>query len=100
VSPLPNRISRVALNDLEEIWLYTMENWSVEQANRYHQLIIDEVAYICKNRNSGKSIAHIRDGYRSSKVKSHLIFYKIENNVIHVARILHEIMDVQTKLYE
>jgi len=91
-------ISKKAVSDLEEIWLYTVEHWSVEQADRYYNLIFDEIAYICKNEDAGKSIEHIRKGYRAAKVKSHLIFYKISNDVIEIVRILHERMDIENRL--
>lgn len=29
-------VSEKALDDLNTIWIYTAENWSVEQANRYY----------------------------------------------------------------
>jgi len=29
-----------AIFDLEEIWLYTVDKWSVDQADRYHSLIM------------------------------------------------------------
>jgi toxin ParE1/3/4 len=29
-------ISEQALKDIENIWLYTLENWSAEQADRYY----------------------------------------------------------------
>jgi toxin ParE1/3/4 len=31
-------ISEKALEDLNNIWIYTAENWSVEQANRYYKI--------------------------------------------------------------
>ena len=91
------RISKKAISDLEEIWFYTVEKWSVEQADRYYHLIFDEIAYICKNENAGKSMNHVRKGYRASKVKSHLIFYKVAKNVIDIIRILHEKMDMENR---
>ncbi len=33
-------ISEKALEDINNIWIYTAENWAVEQANRYYNLII------------------------------------------------------------
>ncbi len=45
---LPFVISKKAVSDLEEIWLYTVEKWSIEQADRYYNLIFDEINYICK----------------------------------------------------
>ena len=91
-------ISKKAVSDLEEIWLYTVEKWSVAQADRYYRLIFDEINFICRNSNSGKSMEHVRKGYRASKVKSHLIFYRVSNNTIEVIRILHERMDIENRL--
>jgi toxin ParE1/3/4 len=91
-------ISKKAVADLEEIWLYTVEKWSVVQADRYYNLIFDEINFICRNSNSGKSMEHVRKGYRASKVKSHLIFYRVSNNTIEVIRILHERMDIENRL--
>jgi toxin ParE1/3/4 len=39
-------ISDKALEDLNNIWLYTAENWSVKQANKYYNLILDEIEYV------------------------------------------------------
>ncbi len=92
-------LSNKAASDLQEIWVYTFEKWSVEQADLYYNLIISEIEFICKNIQSGKSIDYIRKGYRVSKVKSHLIFYRIsKEQIIEVIRILHESMDIPTRL--
>ncbi len=95
---LPFVISKKAVSDLEEIWLYTVEKWSIEQADRYYHLIFDEINYICRNINAGKSMDHVRKGYRASKVKSHLIFYRVLNDTIEVIRILDERMDIKNRL--
>jgi len=93
------RISEKAIEDLEKIWIYTFENWSREQANRYYELIIDEIDFIADNYLIGKSMEHIKAGYRASKVKSHLIFYrKAEDGKIEVIRILHQMMDIENRL--
>jgi len=93
------RISEKSLEDLESIWLYTYETWSLEQADRYYKLIIDEIEYIAENYMSGKSMEHVRKGYRSTEVKSHLIFYRKSNdNIIEVIRILHQMMDIENRL--
>lgn len=93
--PLPCVISKKANTDLEEIWLHTADKWSVEQAYRYHNLIFDEIDFICTTTKAGKSAEHIRKGYCYSKVKSHLIFYKIVNGTVQIVRILHEKMDLK-----
>ncbi len=92
------RISAKAIEDIEKIWEYTRDIWSVEQADRYYNLIIDEIEYIAQNFESGKSMEHIKKGYRASKVKSHLVFYKIfDENTIEVIRILHQRMDIENR---
>ncbi len=91
-------ISKKAVADLEEIWRYTAETWSTLQADRYYNLIFDEIYFICQNPAAGKQMDHIRKGYRAAKVKSHLIFYKVVNESTHVIRILHERMDIENRL--
>jgi toxin ParE1/3/4 len=95
------KISSQALIDLEQIWLYTFKNWSIEQADRYYNLLINEMEYVSQNQESGKSMNHIKNGYRVSKVKSHLIFYKTSSeSEIEIIRILHERMDIENRLKE
>jgi toxin ParE1/3/4 len=91
-----------ALEDIEEIWLFTYENWSLEQADRYINLIFDEIEYLANNPNSGRDFNHVRKNYRYSKVKSHIIFYRYIDNQknIEVIRILHQRMDIENRLSE
>ena len=94
------KISKEAQADIENIWLYTFETWSIEQADRYFNLILDEIEFLAQNPNSGKDFNYIRKGYYRSKVKSHFIFYRInlKENVIEIIRILHQQMDIETRL--
>ncbi len=96
------KISHKAKDDIEKIWLYTYENWSLEQANRYVQLIFDEITFLSVNPTSGKDIGYIRKNYRSSKVKSHLIFYmhSTKKTSIEIIRVLHERMDIESRISE
>ena len=85
--------------DLEEIWRFSYEMWSVEQANRYHELLMNEMEYLSLNPDSGKRYDFGRKGYLISKVKSHLIFYKKNKKKgIDVIRILHQRMDLIAQL--
>jgi len=94
-------ISEKALEDINNIWIYTAENWSIEQADRYYNLIIDEIEYIVDNLDMARDFGKIRKSYRYSKVKSHLIFFKKDKtNEIEVVRILHERMDIENRLAE
>jgi toxin ParE1/3/4 len=88
-----------AVKDLEAIWSYTKQKWSFEQADRYYNLIIDEIEFISLNPLLGRSIDYIKEGYKSTKVKSHVVFYKQhENDTILIVRILHQSMDIEQRL--
>lgn len=95
------RISEKAISDLEKIWFYTFNKWSVVQADKYHHLIICEIESIVDNFELSRKIDYARPGYRLSKVKSHLIFYKKnEEDMIEIIRILHQNMDIENRLKE
>jgi toxin ParE1/3/4 len=92
-------ISEKALEDINKIWIYTAENWSIEQADRYYDLILDEIEYVAQKFEMARDFGSIRKSYRYSKIKSHLIFFKIDKNKeIEVVRVLHERMDIENRL--
>jgi toxin ParE1/3/4 len=93
------RFTNEAVKDLEEIWSYTKQKWSLEQADRYYNLIIDEIEFVSSNPLLGRSIDYIKEGYRSTNVKSHLVFYKQhEDDTILIVRILHQSMDCEIRM--
>jgi toxin ParE1/3/4 len=91
-------LHQAAISDLEEIWLYTVETWSPEQADRYHGLLFKEIEFLSRKPNSGKNISDLRAGYYCAKVKSHFIFYKFTSVGLEIVRILQESMDIPNKL--
>lgn len=93
------RISKQAIDDLNDIWVYTFHKWSKEQADRYYDLIISEIEFIAVNYLTGKSAEQTRKNYRMTNIKSHLIFYrKVENDIVEIVRILHRRMDIKKQL--
>lgn len=96
------KISNEATLDLEEIWLYTFNNWSIQRADRYYNQLLDEIEFISNNPKSGKDYSAIKNGYYRSKVNSHYIFYRINQseNLVEIIRILHQRMDIENQLSE
>ncbi|RYF94220.1 MAG: type II toxin-antitoxin system RelE/ParE family toxin [Chitinophagaceae bacterium] len=96
------KISKKAAEDIEDIWLYTLENWSLEQADRYLDLLLNEIEYLAVNPTAGKDFSHVRKRYRTASVKSHIIFYRhIEGQIeIEVIRVLHQRMDIENRFDE
>lgn len=94
------KISVEAEKDLEKIWAYTFETWSIEQADRYINQIFEEIEYIAINPEEGKDFGYVRKGYLRTKVKYHYLFYKIDinNQIVEIIRILHQRMDIENRL--
>lgn len=93
------KISSKARLDLIGIWEFTKENWSVQQADRYYQIIVDKFLELSSKPYLGKNYDDLRVGYRGLSVKSHIIFYRISNqDSIEIVRVLHQRMDYKNKL--
>jgi toxin ParE1/3/4 len=94
------KISIEAKDDIEKIWLYTFKNWSLEQADRYFELIMNEIEYIAKNPDTGKDFSGVRKGYWKALIKSHVVFYKVnkKQNEVEIIRVLHQKMDIENRL--
>lgn len=96
------KISHLAGHDIKNIWSYTNKNWSRKQADRYYNLILDEIEYIAENLDAGKDFGHVIESYYRTQIKSHFIFYKIDikNDSIQIIRVLHQRMDIESRLSE
>ena len=93
------RLTPQAERDLEEIWFYTFENWSAEQADRYHNQIMAAIERLAGGGREGRPIDDIRPSYRRLAVASHVLFYRIaDTGQIDVIRILHQRMDAASHL--
>lgn len=94
------KVSHAAAADLEAIWLYTVEHWSVEQADRYLGLLLNGFELIRNDPKRGRDFAHVRPDYGCLNVGAHLIFYRWykADKVVEVIRVLHERMDVENRL--
>lgn len=91
----PYDISVQALEDLSNIWEYTVENWSEKQADRYYSKLIASFNDIVKAPfTTGQSYDFILNGLRGIYVESHVVFFMIqENSRVLIVRILHKSMD-------
>jgi len=93
----PYRLSPLAEIDLEEIWLYTLKNWSLDQAERYHGQIMTAIEGLAAGVKTGRPVT-IRAGYFKDPVGSHFVFYRQSVASLDVIRILHKRMDVGAHL--
>ncbi|MFN3942268.1 MAG: type II toxin-antitoxin system RelE/ParE family toxin [Flavobacterium sp.] len=90
-----------AINDLNDIWIYTIDEWSEKQADKYYSLIEFACSQIGKNPELGNEYEGISKNLLSLKIGKHIIFYQIiSKDRIEVVRILHERMDLKNRLEE
>ena len=94
------QLSKLAIRDLDSIWIYTSEQWSKKQANTYFQQLIKTIELNCKNPEIGKSLKEVKEDHRSYLTNRHMIIYKIEKDIVYIDRILHQSMDIEDKLMD
>jgi toxin ParE1/3/4 len=83
-----------AIDDLNDIWDYTFEQWSENQAEKYYSTLKFACKEIGVNPDLGRENTGIKKNLLGFKSGKHIIFYqKISVEEIEVIRILHERMD-------
>jgi toxin ParE1/3/4 len=88
-----------AIDDLNDIWDYTFEQWSENQADKNYATLKFACEKIGENPNIGKEYTEIRKNLLGLKSGKHIIFYHLISEVeIEVIRILHERMDLKNRL--
>jgi toxin ParE1/3/4 len=58
------RLSPAAERDLEGIWKYTRDEWGLEQAERYVDMLTTTCQALAQSPMSAPACEHIRKGYR------------------------------------
>ena len=92
-------LSNKAVEDLNDIWDYTVKTWSENQAEIYYLLLMDSCQELANKPNQGKSYDIIEKNILGFKTGEHIIFYKIiSKQEIEVIRILHGMMDIKNNL--
>jgi len=95
------KLTNKAVEDLSKIWDYTFEVWSERQADKYYKSLISNCQEIAANPHLGKNYSEINQSLLGMKMNRHIIFYRILNkNYIEITRILHERMDLKTRITE
>jgi len=95
------KLTNKAVEDLTNIWNYTFDKWSAQQADRYYDLLLDSCQHIANNPDLGKNYAGIKNELFGLKTNRHIIFYrKFTDKPIEITRILHERMDLKNRINE
>ena len=57
---LTYELSRLAEKDLENIWKYTFENWSLKQAGNYINQVIRKIEEVCLHSDLGSNMDYVK----------------------------------------
>ena len=90
-----------AVKDLTEIWNYTVDIWSENQADKYYHELLNFCQTLAENPRKGGNYNQLIKSLKGAKINRHIIFYReISKKTIEVERVLHEQMDLKTRLIE
>lgn len=99
---MPNKTYRLypkAVEDLEAIYFYSIQEFGQRQAEIYIKNLEQTFVKIANNTELTRQCGDILKGLRSINTESHIIFFKQIKNSIAIIRILHKAMDHKTHLH-
>lgn len=82
------RITRVADQDLDDIYTEGFTTWGETQADRYYEGLLERLERICENPKMYPAVNDIRQGYRRSVYKKHSIYYVIDDNTVEIRAVV------------
>ncbi|WP_230312519.1 type II toxin-antitoxin system RelE/ParE family toxin [Paracoccus lichenicola] len=91
------RLSPLAENDLERIWLYTLEHWSQAQADGYYRDLVAAFEALALGRKRGRATT-LRPGYLKYPCGAHVIYFRQGSDRLDIIRILHGKQDADRHL--
>ncbi len=81
-----------AETDLEDIWFHSFTEWDEAQADSYYDELSGGINKLAQHPKLGKPCDDVRPHYRVLPINRHLVYYKIEGDIIRVMRVLHDRM--------
>ena len=95
------QLTNKVVEDLENIWDYTFENWSEKQADKYYIYLVECFQLLASKPKPGKAYNDVTQYLLGYKATQHVIFFrKINNTTIEIIRILHTRMDLKNRIIE
>jgi toxin ParE1/3/4 len=90
-------ISQAARADIDEIWVHTATEWSIEAANRFRESLSRIFSLLRRNPFAGRSRDELSSGLRSLPVGKYLVFYRVESDAVRVVRVIHGMQDLPAR---
>ncbi|MCZ6672719.1 MAG: type II toxin-antitoxin system RelE/ParE family toxin [Verrucomicrobia bacterium] len=96
------KVTRLASEDYENILDYTIERWGLGQYRKYRSMLRDAIDSITENPQHliSKTREDLFDGARLYPIGRHYLVYYTSGEIVILARILHQQMDLVSNLDE
>jgi len=82
------RLTPAARNDLEDIWLYTAQQWSFQNADRYTNILEDAFERLLFMPEMARERSEFDPPVRIHPSAEHLIIYRVEEQHLLILRVL------------
>lgn len=96
------RVSSYADEDIESIFRYTVRKWGFDQADSYYELLASARDSIAANPflPGSRDREDLAAGCRIFPCAKHVFFFRIRDDTVEIARILHQAMDFEKHVSE
>ena len=81
-------LTPAAQHDLEDIWLYTAQTWSMAQADRYSDIMEDTFDRLLFMPEMARERTEFDPPVRIHPSAEHLIIYRVEEDQLIILRVL------------
>ncbi|MGQ0567741.1 MAG: type II toxin-antitoxin system RelE/ParE family toxin [Gemmobacter sp.] len=82
-----------AREDLRDIWRFGAQTWGEGQADRYADLLDAAIRGLALQPFTGPSAEDVSPGLRRLVARSHVVFYRVDKQVVRIIRVLHQSRD-------
>ena len=88
MTKLTLRITKVADQDLDDLYTEGFTTWGEAQADRYYDGLLERLNRICEHPKMYPAVDDIRAGYRRSVYEKHAIYYVIDGDAVEIRAVV------------
>lgn len=94
------RLSPLAEQDLDDLWLYVAGEASEETANKLVDAIVERFPMLAKHPKAGRLRPDLARDLRCFPVEKHIVYYREDQSFVKIVRVLHGSRDQAAALQE
>lgn len=91
------RLTELADQDLDDLYVEGFMNWGEGQADRYFDGLLERFDMICERPLIYPAVDDIRPGYRRSVYERHAIYYVVDDDAVEIRAVVKR-QNVSTRL--